>query len=53
MRIQNTLVYTQLIKFKDDEYTSKVAQDAKETIPLERQTLNTTPKHLTLFPKCT
>jgi len=32
--ISNTLVYTQLIAFKDDEYTSKVATSADEACKL-------------------
>jgi len=32
--IKNTLIYTQLITFKDDEYTAKVAKTEKETCEL-------------------
>ena len=32
--IKNTLVYTQLIDFKDDEYTAKVAGSEKEVCQL-------------------
>ena len=32
--IQNTLVYTQLIGFKDDEFTAKVAASEKEICQL-------------------
>jgi integrase len=32
--IKNTLVYTQLINFKDDEYTAKVAKNEKEICEL-------------------
>jgi integrase len=34
--IQNTLVYTQLVNFSDDEYTAKVAHSENETCqPIE------------------
>jgi integrase len=32
--IQNTLVYTQLVNFKDDDYTAKVAHSEQETCQL-------------------
>jgi len=32
--IKNTLIYTQLINVKDDEYTAKVAKSEKETCGL-------------------
>jgi integrase len=32
--IKNTLIYTQLIHFKDDEYTAKVAKSEKEICEL-------------------
>ena len=32
--IKNTLVYTQLIEFKDYEYVSKVAKNVEEAKPL-------------------
>jgi len=32
--IKNTLVYTQLIEFKDDEYVCKVAKNVEEAKPL-------------------
>jgi integrase len=32
--IKNTLVYTQLIEFKDDEYICKVAKNVEEASPL-------------------
>ncbi|MEM2321513.1 MAG: hypothetical protein QXS79_06525 [Candidatus Bathyarchaeia archaeon] len=33
-RIENTLIYTQLVEFKTDEYISKVARNAKEACEL-------------------
>ena len=33
-RIQNTLVYTQLVDFKSEEYILKVARNAKEACEL-------------------
>jgi hypothetical protein len=32
--IKNTLIYTQLINFKDDEYTARVAKTEKEICDL-------------------
>jgi len=32
--IKNTLIYTQLVNFKDDEYTVKVAYSEKEVCQL-------------------
>jgi len=32
--IKNTLIYTQLVGFKDDEYTAKVAHSEKEVCQL-------------------
>ncbi len=32
--IRNTLIYTQLVEFKDDEYVSKVARNAEEACQL-------------------
>jgi len=52
--IQNTLVYTQLVEFKDDEYTSKIAQTAKEASQLVESGFEhvcTTPENLMLFKK--
>jgi hypothetical protein len=33
-RIQNTLIYTQLVNLSDDEYVSKVARTVKEACQL-------------------
>jgi len=52
--IKNTLVYTQLIEFKDDEYTSKVAQNTKEASELVEagfEYICTTPENIMLFRK--
>ena len=34
INIRNTLIYTQLIHFKDEEYTTKVAKNEKEICDL-------------------
>jgi len=39
--IQNTLIYTQLIDFKNDEYTAKVAIPNKESASLTEPGLRT------------
>ena len=52
--IKNTLIYTQLIPFKDDEYTSKVATNAKEACQLIEagfEYVCTTPENLMIFRK--
>jgi hypothetical protein len=33
-KLQNTLIYTQIIDFKDDEYTARVASSEKEVCQL-------------------
>lgn len=53
-RIQNTLVYTQLINFEKDDYTAKVAQSADEASALVEagfEYVCTKPEHLMLFRK--
>ena len=52
--IKNTLVYTHLVAFKDDEYTSKIAKTAKEASELVEagfEYICTTPESLMLFRK--
>lgn len=39
--IQNTLVYTQLVNFKDDKYTAKVAHSEQEACHSQKQVSNT------------
>jgi site-specific recombinase XerC len=53
-RIQNTLIYTQLIEFKNDEYVSKAIQNAKEACELIEagfEYVCTTPESLMIFRK--
>jgi len=53
-RIQNTLLYTQLVEFKNDDYTSKVAQNTKEAcefIEAGFEFVCTTPENLMVFRK--
>jgi len=53
-RIQNTLIYTQLVDFKNDEYVSKVAKNAKEACELIEagfEYVCTTPENLMIFRK--
>jgi integrase len=53
-RIENTLVYTHLIAFRDDEYVSKVAHTAEEASALIEagfEYVCTTPEDLMLFKK--
>lgn len=53
-RIENTLVYTQLINFRDDEYVSKFAkkaEDASQLIVSGFEYVCTTPDDLMLFRK--
>jgi len=52
--IQNTLVYTQLIDFKSDEYVCKTAENAKEAAQLVEGSFEyvcTTPEGIMLFRK--
>jgi integrase len=52
--IQNTLVYTQLIDFKSDEYVCKTAENAKEATQLVEggfEYVCTTPEGIMLFRK--
>jgi len=52
--INNTLVYTQLVEFRDDEYVSKVAQTTEEARQLTEagfEYICTTPESLMLFCK--
>jgi len=52
--IKNTLIYTQLIPFKDDEYTSKVATNAQEACQLIEagfEYVCTTPENIMIFRK--
>jgi len=52
--IQNTLAYTHLVGFKDDEYTSKIAQTAKKASPRVEAGfgyVSTTFENLMLFKK--
>lgn len=51
-RIQNTLVYTQLVDFKNDGYVSKVAKNAEEACELIEagfEYVCTTPENLMIF----
>jgi len=53
-RIQNTLIYTQLTEFKNDEYISKIARNAKEVCELVEagfEYVCTTPENLMVFRK--
>jgi hypothetical protein len=53
-RIENTLIYTQLVNFQDDEYVSKVATTSNEACQLLEagfEYICTTPKSLMLFRK--
>jgi len=53
-RIQNTLIYTQLTNFKDDEYATRVARSAEEAQPLIEggfEYVCTTPENAMLFRK--
>jgi integrase len=53
-RIENTLVYTHLIAFRDDEYVSKIAHTAEEASTLVEagfEYVCTTPEDLLLFKK--
>jgi len=52
--INNMLIYTQLVNFKDDEYISKVATNAKEACQLVEASFEyvcTTPENLMIFKK--
>jgi len=52
--INNTLIYTQLVNFKDDEYVSKVATNAEEACQLVEagfEYVCTTPENLMIFRK--
>jgi site-specific recombinase XerC len=52
--IQNTLIYTHLTDFKDDDYISKVAKSAEEASKLIEagfEFVVTTPENLMLFRK--
>jgi integrase len=52
--INNTLIYTQLVNFKNDEYISKVAKNAKEACQLVEagfEYVCTTPEDLLIFRK--
>jgi hypothetical protein len=54
VRIKNTLIYTQLVEFRDDEYVSKVAQTTEEARQLTEagfEYIYTTPESLMLFRK--
>ena len=53
-RIQNTLVYTHLVDFGDDEYVSKIAKTTKEASQLIEagfEYVCTTPENFMLFRK--
>jgi integrase len=53
-RIQNTLIYTQLTNFKDDEYATRAARSAEEAQPLIEggfEYVCTTPEGAMLFRK--
>jgi integrase len=53
-RIENTLVYTHLIDFGDDEYISKIsrtAEDARQLVEAGFEYVCTTPENLMLFKK--
>jgi hypothetical protein len=53
-RIQNTLVYTQLVNFEKEDYVAKVAQCAKEASELIEagfEYVCTTPENIMLFRK--
>ncbi len=53
-RIQNTLIYTQLTNFQDDEYSMKAARNAEEAQPLVESGFEyvcTTPDGVMLFRK--
>jgi integrase len=52
--INNTLIYTQLVNFKNDEYISKVAKNAEEACQLVEagfEYVCTTPDDLLIFRK--
>ena len=52
--INNTLIYTQLIGFQDDEYVSKVAKtadEAKRLVESGFEYVCTTPENFMLFKK--
>lgn len=52
--IKNTLIYTQLLEYQDDEYISKVAKNAEEAKQLVEggfEYVFTTPENLMLFKK--
>lgn len=52
--IQNTLIYTHLTDFKDDDYTSKVAKNTEEASQLIEagfEFVVTTPENLMIFRK--
>jgi hypothetical protein len=52
--IKNTLIYTQLLEFQDDEYVSKVAanaEEAKQYVESGFEYVCTTPDNLMLFRK--
>lgn len=52
--IKNTLVYTHLIDFKTEEYTTKIAHDAEEVCTLIEsgfEYILTTPDELMVFRK--
>lgn len=53
-RIENTLIYTQLIDFGDDEYVSKIAKtstEASQLIETGFEYVCTTPENIMLFKK--
>lgn len=51
-KIESTLVYTHLVDFKDDEFITKVAQNAKEACKLVEggfEYVCTTPDRMLIF----
>ena len=53
-KIENTLKYTQLVHFQDDEYVSKVAtktEEARQLLEAGFEYVCTTPEHIMLFRK--
>jgi len=53
-RIQNTLIYTQLVNFNDNDYVSKVAKNAQEACKLVEagfEYVCTTPEDVMIFRK--
>lgn len=53
-RIENTLIYTQLVEFRGDEYISKVARNAEEAcafIEAGFEYVCTTPDNIMIFRK--